>query len=105
MNREDKLPEVGKYNAGQKTAVLGAGGCLILLLLTGIVIWRPYFAPAFNVTVIRIAVVAARIQRLHSDPRHHHPRLCRDLGQGQHPRDDARLRDARLGQEASCGVV
>jgi len=56
-NREDKLPEVGKYNAGQKLVFWAQVGCLIVLLLTGIVIWQPYFAPAFNVTVIRIAVV------------------------------------------------
>ena len=56
-NREDKLPEVGKYNAGQKLLFWVQAVCLILLLLTGIVIWQPYFAPAFNITVIRIAVV------------------------------------------------
>jgi formate dehydrogenase subunit gamma len=56
-NREDKLPEVGKYNAGQKLLFWGQAVCLILLLLTGIVIWQPYFTPAFNITVIRIAVV------------------------------------------------
>jgi formate dehydrogenase subunit gamma len=56
-NREDKLPEVGKYNAGQKLLFWVQVACLILLLLTGIVIWQPYFTPAFNITVIRIAVV------------------------------------------------
>ena len=56
-NREDKLPEVGKYNAGQKVLFWVQAVCLILLLLTGIVIWQPYFTPAFNITVIRIAVV------------------------------------------------
>jgi formate dehydrogenase subunit gamma len=56
-NREDKLPEVGKYNAGQKLLFWVQAVCLLLLLLTGIVIWQPYFAPAFNITVIRIAVV------------------------------------------------
>jgi formate dehydrogenase subunit gamma len=56
-NHEDKLPEVGKYNAGQKLLFWVQAVCLILLLLTGIVIWQPYFTPAFNVTVIRIAVV------------------------------------------------
>ena len=56
-NHEDKLPEVGKYNAGQKLLFWVQAVCLILLLLTGIVIWQPYFAPAFNITVIRIAVV------------------------------------------------
>ncbi|HXX10669.1 MAG TPA: formate dehydrogenase subunit gamma [Burkholderiales bacterium] len=56
-NREDKLPEVGRYNAGQKVLFWLMVGCLTVLLLSGIVIWRPYFAPAFNITVIRIAVV------------------------------------------------
>jgi len=56
-NREDKLPEVGKYNAGQKLLFWLQAVCLIVLLLSGIVIWQPYFAPAFNITVIRIAVV------------------------------------------------
>ena len=56
-NREDKLPEVGKYNAGQKLLFWVQAVCLILLLLTGIVIWQPYFAPAFNIALIRIAVV------------------------------------------------
>jgi len=56
-NREDKLPEVGKYNAGQKLLFWVQAVCLILLLLTGIVFWQPYFAPTFNITVIRIAVV------------------------------------------------
>jgi formate dehydrogenase subunit gamma len=56
-NREEKLPEVGKYNAGQKLLFWVQVVCLILLLLTGIVIWQPYFAPAFNIIVIRIAVV------------------------------------------------
>ena len=56
-NREDKLPEVGKYNAGQKLLFWVQVACLTLLLVTGFVIWQPYFAPAFNITVIRLAVV------------------------------------------------
>jgi len=56
-NREDKLPEVGRYNAGQKVLFWVMVACLIVLLLTGFVIWRPYFAPAFNITVVRIAVL------------------------------------------------
>lgn len=56
-NREDKLPEVGRYNAGQKVLFWVMVACLALLLLTGIVIWQPYFAPAFNITVVRIAVL------------------------------------------------
>ena len=56
-NREDRLPEVGRYNAGQKVLFWLMVGCLAVLLLSGIVIWRPYFAPVFNITVIRIAVL------------------------------------------------
>jgi formate dehydrogenase subunit gamma len=48
---------VGRYNAGQKVLFWVMVGCLAVLLITGIVIWRPYFAPAFNITVVRIAVL------------------------------------------------
>src|ERR1700751_2016601 len=43
-NREDRLPEVGRYNAGQKLLFFVLVLCLLLLLLSGIVIWRAYFA-------------------------------------------------------------
>ncbi|HZP92040.1 MAG TPA: formate dehydrogenase subunit gamma [Burkholderiales bacterium] len=56
-NREDKLPESGRYNAGQKVLFWVMAVCMVLLLLTGIVIWQPYFAPAFTVTLLRIAVL------------------------------------------------
>jgi formate dehydrogenase subunit gamma len=56
-NREDKLPEVGRYNAGQKVLFWVMVACLTVLLLTGFVIWQPYFAPAFGITVVRIAVL------------------------------------------------
>ena len=56
-NREDKLPVTGRFNAGQKLLFWLMAVCMILLLLTGFVIWQPYFAPAFHITVLRIAVV------------------------------------------------
>jgi formate dehydrogenase subunit gamma len=31
--------------------------CLATLLATGFAIWQPYFAPAFSITVVRIAVL------------------------------------------------
>ena len=43
-NREDRLPEVGRYNAGQKLLFFTIVVCLIGLLLSGIVIWRAYFS-------------------------------------------------------------
>ena len=56
-NREDKLPEAGRYNAGQKVLFWVMVLCLVVLLATGIVIWQPYFAPKFNITAVRIAVL------------------------------------------------
>ncbi|SAK75529.1 formate dehydrogenase, cytochrome b556 (FDO) subunit [Caballeronia hypogeia] len=56
-NREDRLPEIGKYNAGQKILFFVMVLSLVLLLLSGIVIWRAYFAFYFPITVIRFAAV------------------------------------------------
>ena len=54
-NREDRLPEVGRYNAGQKllflVLVIGIAG----LFLSGPVIWRAYFSLYFSIGVIRLA--------------------------------------------------
>ncbi|ABM49385.1 formate dehydrogenase subunit gamma [Burkholderia mallei] len=56
-NREDKLPEVGRYNAGQKLLFFVMVACLLLLLVSGIVIWRRYFLLYFPIGVIRAAAV------------------------------------------------
>lgn len=56
-NREDRLPAIGKYNAGQKLIFFVMVASLVLLLLSGIVMWRAYFAFYFPITVIRIASV------------------------------------------------
>jgi len=54
-NREDRLPEVGRYNGGQKLLFFIIIACLLGLLLSGIVIWRAYFSLYFSVGVIRLA--------------------------------------------------
>jgi formate dehydrogenase subunit gamma len=56
-NREDRLPEVGKYNAGQKILFWIIVLCLTGLLFSGIVIWRAYFSLYFPIRVIRIAAL------------------------------------------------
>ncbi|GGD61429.1 MULTISPECIES: formate dehydrogenase subunit gamma [Caballeronia] len=56
-NREDRLPEIGKYNAGQKLVFYVMVISLLLLLASGVVIWRAYFAFYFPITVIRLAAV------------------------------------------------
>ena len=54
-NREDELPAVGKYNAGQKLLFYVIVLCLLGLLASGIVMWRAYFALYFPIGVIRFA--------------------------------------------------
>jgi formate dehydrogenase subunit gamma len=56
-NREDKLPEVGRYNAGQKLLFFTMVVCLVLLLSSGVVIWRRYFSFYFPIEVVRFAAV------------------------------------------------
>jgi formate dehydrogenase subunit gamma len=54
-NREENLPEVGRYNAGQKVLFFAMVACLIVLFVSGIVIWRVYFSSLFSVRLIRIS--------------------------------------------------
>lgn len=54
-NDESKLPEAGRYNAGQKLLFFGLMVCMVLLLLSGIVMWRSLFSAYFPVGIIRLA--------------------------------------------------
>lgn len=56
-NREDRLPEVGKYNAGQKLLFYVLILSMLGLLLSGIVMWREYFSFYFPIWLIRAASV------------------------------------------------
>jgi formate dehydrogenase subunit gamma len=56
-NREEKLPEIGRYNAGQKLLFFTMVLCLLLLLLSGIVIWRAYFSFYFPIPFVRAAAL------------------------------------------------
>lgn len=56
-NRDERMPETGKYNGGQKVLFWTVVMLIPILLVTGIVIWRPWFAPAFPLVVLRIAVL------------------------------------------------
>lgn len=49
--------DTGRYNAGQKGIFWLMALCLLLLLASGVVIWRPYFAPAFPIPLIRLALL------------------------------------------------
>lgn len=56
-NREEKLPKIGKYNAGQKLLFFTLVICMIVLLLSGIVIWRQWFSHYFPIGVIRFSAL------------------------------------------------
>jgi formate dehydrogenase subunit gamma len=60
-NREENLPEVGRYNAGQKLLFLVLVLCMLGLLLSGFAIWRPYFAPYFPIDLARFAATVHAI--------------------------------------------
>lgn len=57
QNKEEGLPPVGKYNAGQKMLFFTIIVCMLALLLSGIVIWRRYFSLYFPIELIRIAAL------------------------------------------------
>lgn len=54
-----KEPEdipIGKYNAGQKFLFWCIMSLITVLLVTGLVMWRRYFADYFSVDIVRIAI-------------------------------------------------
>ncbi|MEX3856493.1 formate dehydrogenase subunit gamma [Paraburkholderia sp. BR10923] len=56
-NREERLPAIGRYNAGQKLLFFVMVICMLLLLLSGIVIWRRYFSLYFPMDLIRLSAL------------------------------------------------
>jgi formate dehydrogenase subunit gamma len=56
-NRDDNLPPIDKYNVGQKQLFWTMVVTMGLLIVSGIMMWRPYFAGAFPIPLIRIAAV------------------------------------------------
>lgn len=53
--RDDKLPEQGRYNGGQKLLFFVLIILVLGLLATGIVMWRSYFSQLFPIGVIRLS--------------------------------------------------
>jgi formate dehydrogenase subunit gamma len=45
----DKVPEVGKYNPGQKAFFLVVALCGVLMVLTGLIMWAPLIFPVWIV--------------------------------------------------------
>ncbi|MBX3601799.1 MAG: formate dehydrogenase subunit gamma [Rubrivivax sp.] len=59
MLRGDKagMPPAGKYNYAQKMVFWAMAVSLLVLLVTGIMFWRPWFAPYFSIGMMRVAVL------------------------------------------------
>ena len=54
---DERIPEVGRYNAGQKILFFALVLLVLGLLLTGVVMWREYFSFYFPIWAIRLASV------------------------------------------------
>lgn len=63
-NREERLPEVGRYNAGQKLLFWVLVLSMLVLLVSGIVIWRQYFSGAFGIQALRWASLLHAVSAL-----------------------------------------
>lgn len=57
-NRDEKLPPVGKNNAGQKLVYWLMLGCITLLLVTGLMIWQSLVGESIPITLRRLASLA-----------------------------------------------
>jgi formate dehydrogenase subunit gamma len=54
---DESLPELGKYNAGQKMVFWGMAILIIILISSGLVIWDDYFYQFTSLSQKRLAVV------------------------------------------------
>ncbi len=56
-NKEEGVPEVGQFNAGQKFVFWAMALLIPVLLFTGLVIWEVYFSRLTPLVVQRVAVL------------------------------------------------
>jgi formate dehydrogenase subunit gamma len=54
---EENLPEIGKYNAGQKGVFWGMTILIVVLVCSGLVIWDQYFSDYTSIEQKRIAML------------------------------------------------
>jgi formate dehydrogenase subunit gamma len=63
-NRHDRLPELGKYNAGQKMVFWTQSFFITVMFLSGLVIWDQYFGLYTGIDQKRIALLAHSVAAL-----------------------------------------
>lgn len=54
---EENLPELGKYNAGQKFVFWAMSVLIVVLIATGVMIWQQYFPDLVTIPTRRIALL------------------------------------------------
>ena len=57
-NKHDRLPELGKYNAGQKMVFWSQTALILLMFFSGLVIWDQYFGTYTAIETKRVALLA-----------------------------------------------
>ncbi|MEJ4046634.1 formate dehydrogenase cytochrome b556 subunit [Erwinia sp. SLM-02] len=55
--QNEEVGDTGRYNFGQKCVFWASILSLVLLLVSGVAIWRPWFAGYFSIPFIRLALV------------------------------------------------
>ena len=63
-NRDDRVPPIGRYNPGQKILFWLLLASMVVLLVSGIALWRPYFAPSFSIGTIRFGALMHALSAL-----------------------------------------
>jgi formate dehydrogenase subunit gamma len=56
--RDEELPELGKYNAGQKLVFWGQSILILVLFCSGVILWDVYFEDYTTIDQKRLAAVA-----------------------------------------------
>lgn len=54
---EEEVPEIGKYNAGQKTMFWVMSILIVVLIVSGVIIWDQYFFGYTSIPVKRVAIL------------------------------------------------
>lgn len=58
---EERLPELGKYNAGQKLVFWAMTVLIVILIVSGFMMWQRYFDGLVSIPVRRIATIVHSI--------------------------------------------
>ena len=104
-NEEEGVPEVGRFNAGQKFVFWSMALLVPVLFCTGLVIWEVYFGGATRIETQRAAELDSQLCGDRGDHHLDHPRLRCALGARLDARDDARLCDPWLGVASSSQMA